>query len=62
MVELSPRQQQIAGLVAEGLTVREIADRLGVSYHTIRNHKAIIYARTGVRNAVELTRLLAEAA
>jgi DNA-binding CsgD family transcriptional regulator len=56
---LTERQRQIAELVAEGLREAEIAARLGISRYTVRNHKQVIYAKLGVRNAVEMTRLLA---
>jgi DNA-binding CsgD family transcriptional regulator len=59
MFQLTPRQAEIAALVTEGLTEKEIAFRLGLSRHTVRNHKQVIYDKTGVRNAVGLTRLLA---
>ncbi len=59
-MDLTPRQREIAELVAEGLRVQEIADRLGLSRHTIRNHKQVIYSKLGARNAVELTRILHE--
>jgi DNA-binding CsgD family transcriptional regulator len=59
MPDLTARQREIATLVAEGLTEREIAARLGLAYYTVRNHKQAIYRKLGVRNAVEMTRHLA---
>ena len=35
---LTPRQQQLVGLVAQGLTNKEIASRLNLSQYTIKNH------------------------
>lgn len=55
MADLSPRQRQVADLVAKGLTEREIAERIGISRFTVRNHKQVVYHKTGARNAVELT-------
>jgi len=55
MNELAPRQREIAGLVAEGLTEAEIAERLSITRNTVKNHKTIVYRKLGVRNAVELT-------
>jgi len=55
MNELAPRQREIAGLVAIGLTEAEIAERLGITRNTVKNHKTIVYRKLGVRNAVELT-------
>lgn len=33
---LTPREREIALLAAEGLTNRQIADRLYISHHTVR--------------------------
>jgi DNA-binding CsgD family transcriptional regulator len=61
VTELTERQREIAALVAEGLTEREIAERLFLSYFTVRNHKQIIYRKLGVRTAVEMTKRLTAA-
>ena len=54
-MSLSPRQKQIAMLIAEGKTNREIAETLGIEVNTVDNHRRGIYAKLSVRNAVELT-------
>jgi DNA-binding NarL/FixJ family response regulator len=56
--DLTPQQAQIAGLVAEGATNREIAARLFLSHRTVEHHLRNIFARLGVRSRVELTRRL----
>lgn len=58
MDELSPRQREIAGLVAEGLTVREIAERLVLSEQTVKNHKVMLYAKLGVDNRDDMADVL----
>ena len=55
---LTPQQAQIARLVAEGATNREIAARLFLSHRTVEHHLRNIFARLGVRSRVELTRRL----
>lgn len=60
MLKLSPRQSEIATLVAQGLTEAEIGERLKVSRHTVRNHKQAIYHKLGARNALEMVRLLSD--
>jgi len=55
---LSPRQREIAGLVAEGLRESEIAERLGISISTVKIHKQHIYQKLGARNAVEMAKAL----
>ncbi|MEO7201988.1 MAG: helix-turn-helix transcriptional regulator, partial [Candidatus Tumulicola sp.] len=47
---LSPRQRQIAELVAEGVTNRVIAQRLNISEHTVEHHLSSIFARLGLRS------------
>jgi DNA-binding NarL/FixJ family response regulator len=48
---LTDRQREILTLLGEGLLKKEIADRLKISYATVDEHVAHIYARLGVRNA-----------
>lgn len=46
-VSLTRRERQVVGLIAAGLTNREIADRLTLSVRTIERHIANIYDRLG---------------
>ncbi|WP_182898501.1 LuxR family transcriptional regulator [Microbispora sp. H10830] len=55
---LTAQQFQIATLVAEGATNREVAARLFISPRTVEHHLRNIFARLGVRSRVELTRIL----
>jgi PAS domain S-box-containing protein len=47
-VELSPREREILALICEDMDDSTIADRLGLSRNTVRNHVARIYAKIGV--------------
>jgi DNA-binding NarL/FixJ family response regulator len=49
-VALSSRETDVLSLVADGLTVREIAERLGVSNRTVEGHKQRAFAKLGVQN------------
>jgi DNA-binding NarL/FixJ family response regulator len=51
---LSKREQEIVPLVAEGMTNREIANRLNLSEHTVKNHLFRIYEKIGISSRVEL--------
>jgi DNA-binding NarL/FixJ family response regulator len=53
--ELSPRERDVLRLVAEGLSSKEIADRLGLSVRTVENHRGNISRRTGLRSVAQLT-------
>jgi DNA-binding CsgD family transcriptional regulator len=47
----------VAQLVAEGLTNREVAERLFVSPHTVNSHLRHVFAKLGINSRVELARL-----
>jgi two-component system, NarL family, nitrate/nitrite response regulator NarL len=51
---LSAREQDVVRWVAEGLTNREIAERLGLSEHTIKNYLFRIFDKLGISNRMEL--------
>ncbi|SDZ15911.1 AAA ATPase domain-containing protein [Micromonospora pattaloongensis] len=55
---LTPQQEQIARLVADGATNREVATRLYLSPRTIDHHLRNIFSRLGVRSRTELARLM----
>ncbi|NUS06348.1 MAG: helix-turn-helix transcriptional regulator, partial [Nonomuraea sp.] len=57
--ELTPRQREIAKLAAEGLTNRQIADRLTLSTRTAANHLQAAYEKLGVNDRTQMGRLLA---
>lgn len=50
---LSPREVQILGLVAQGLSNREIGRTLTISEHTAANHIRSILRKTGCANRTE---------
>jgi DNA-binding CsgD family transcriptional regulator len=56
--ELTPTEQRVAELVAEGLTTKEVAARLFVSPRTVDGHLAHIYAKLGVRSRADLAHRL----
>ncbi|MEV6238426.1 LuxR C-terminal-related transcriptional regulator [Lentzea sp. NPDC051838] len=51
---LTRREREIAGLIAEGLTSRQIADRLVISVRTVETHTEHILAKLGVRSRVQV--------
>ena len=55
---LTPRERQIADLVAEGVANKGIAKRLGVSDLTVKAHMTVILRKMGVSSRVQLALLL----
>jgi two-component system, NarL family, response regulator DegU len=51
---LTQREQQVVGLVAEGISNREIARQLAITENTVKKSLLRIYDKLGVSNRVEL--------
>ncbi len=54
---LTPRENEVLAMLAEGLANREIADRLGVSDHTIKFHISSILDKLGASTRTEAVTL-----
>lgn len=57
---LTDSEAAVARLVAEGLTNREVAERLFVSPHTVTGHLRHIFTKMGVKSRVDLARIAAD--
>jgi DNA-binding NarL/FixJ family response regulator len=58
-LRLTKREREVLAVAAEGLTAREIAERLGVRERTVTTHLARIYGKLGVGNRLAALRLAA---
>ncbi|MGI5438519.1 helix-turn-helix transcriptional regulator [Streptomyces shenzhenensis] len=56
---LAPTERQVAGLVMEGATNREIAARLFISVKTVEATLTRVYRKLGIRSRVDIVRLAA---
>lgn len=53
---LTPREEEVVKLIAEGSSSKEIAALLTISLKTVERHRANVLAKLGLRDRVELTR------
>ncbi|OON95552.1 MAG: helix-turn-helix transcriptional regulator [Epulopiscium sp. Nele67-Bin005] len=53
---LTPMEQKVARLIYKGLTYKDIADELVISYHTVKRHVQNIYTKCEVNSRFELSR------
>jgi PAS domain S-box len=54
VVNLTRRERQIAMLIVEGLTNKQIGQRLGISHRTIEAHRSRMMAKVGAKTSAEL--------
>lgn len=59
---LSPREFEIAALIACGCSDKEVARRLGISSHTVGAHIARCFAKLGLHKRAELAASIARRA
>ena len=57
---LTPREQEVMVLLAEGLSTQQVADKLFISPKTAENHRANIMRKLGLHSTLELVRYAAK--
>jgi len=58
LFEFTPSETSVAILLADGMTLDEAADKLGIRKNTARAHLRSIFSKTGVKRQTSLVRLL----
>jgi DNA-binding NarL/FixJ family response regulator len=53
---VSAREEEVLALLADGLTDREISERLGISPRTVETHVGSLLSKLGVRNRAQAAR------
>lgn len=54
---LSPREREVVGYAARGLTYKEIAGQLAIGQATVKTHLRVAFRKVGARNRAQLTAL-----
>ena len=60
-LSITPRELEILGLIAAGLSTREIADRLFVSENTVKTHASRLFDKLGAKRRTQAVQLAKEA-
>jgi DNA-binding CsgD family transcriptional regulator len=58
---VTPRELEILQLIAEGLSTREIAERLFVSENTVKTHSTNLFAKLNARRRTQAVQIAKEA-
>ena len=56
--DLTPREREVATLIAGGNSNKEAGRRLGISPRTVELHRAHLMEKLGARNAADLVRIV----
>jgi DNA-binding CsgD family transcriptional regulator len=55
---LTDAELTVVNLIAQGVTNRDVAERLHLSLHTVKTHVHNAFAKLGINSRAQLTRLM----
>jgi len=59
--QLSPQERRVVAYLADGLTNKEIGDRLGLTEKTVKNYLATIFSKLNIARRTQAVALFVEA-
>jgi DNA-binding CsgD family transcriptional regulator len=54
MTNITPKEKQVLDLLAQGLSTKQIAGSLAISYHTVASHRKNLRMKFEAKNSSEL--------
>jgi DNA-binding CsgD family transcriptional regulator len=55
---LTPAEAKVAALIVRGMSARQAAEGLAISYNTVKSHLKRVFAKTGTKRQGDLIRLI----
>ena len=59
-VALSPKEREVLKLIVDGLTIKEISEKLFLGFETVRSYHKYLHLKFNVRNTAQLVRMAIE--
>lgn len=54
MSNITPKEKEVLSLLAQGLSTKEIAGCLAISYHTVESHRKNLRLKFEAKNSIDL--------
>ena len=51
---ITAKEREVLDLVAQGLSTKQIAEQLSISFHTVESHRKSLRSKFAVKNSVQL--------
>jgi DNA-binding CsgD family transcriptional regulator len=57
MSSLTGKEKEVLALITTGLTTKEIAGKLNISYHTVETHRKNLLRKSEAKNSAQLVQM-----